>query len=321
MTTVFVTRKIPDLGIKLLREKGFGVEISDFNGVLPYKVLLQKVRGTDAILSLLTDRMDAELMDAAGPRLKVIGQFAVGFDNIDLEAAKERRIIVTNTPGVLTEATAELAVALIYAIARRIVEGDRYVRNGEFGGWGPMLFLGNNLVGKVLGIIGLGRIGKAVAQRLPQMKTIYYDRLRNEQFEEESGAEYRGLNEVLATADFISVHVPLAPQTQHLINAERLTLMKRTAYFINTSRGPVIDESALVDALKSGLIKGAALDVYEKEPAMAPGLSQLENVIVVPHIGSATEEARSAMSELAAKNIIAVLSGEKPLTPIPMPLP
>ena len=319
MTRVFVTRKIPDLGIRVLREKGFEVEISDFDGVLPYEVLLQKVRNTDAILSLLTDRMDAELMDAAGPRLKVIGQFAVGFDNIDLEAARKRRIIVTNTPGVLTEATAELAVALIYAIARRIVEGDRYVRNGDFCGWGPMLFLGNNLNGKILGIIGLGRIGKAVAQRLPQMKIIYYDSLRNKKFEEELGAEYRGLNEVLATADFVSVHVPFNPQTQHLINAKRLMLMKRTAYLINTSRGPVIDEIALVDALKSGLIKGAALDVYEKEPDMAPGLNKLDNVVLVPHIGSATEEARSAMSELAAKNIIAVLSGEKPLTPILIP--
>lgn len=316
MIRVFVTRRIPDSGIKLLTDRGLIVEISDFDGVLPREILLQKVRGVDGILSLLTDRIDAELMDAAGPQLKVIGQFAVGFDNIDLKAAAERQIVVTNTPGVLTEATAELTIALMYAVARRIVEADQYMRGGKFHGWAPMMLLGNNLTGKVLGLVGLGRIGQAVAQRMPQMTILYYDRNRNERLEQTQGFKYRDLDDLLKSADFVSIHVPLTDKTKHLINAERLNLMKKTAYLINTSRGPVIDERALVEALKTEQLKGAALDVYEEEPLMAPGLAALPNVVLVPHIGSATEEARSAMSELAARNIAAVLSGEEPLTPI-----
>jgi glyoxylate reductase len=316
LAKVFVTRRIPDSGIRLLKEKGFHVEVSDFDGVLPRELLLRKVKGMDGLLSLLTDKIDAELMDAAGPQLKVIGQFAVGYDNIDLNAATERQIVVTNTPGVLTEATAELTVALMYAVARRIVEADRYMREGHFHGWAPLTFLGNNLVGKVLGLVGLGRIGEAVARRMQQMKIYYYDINRNEQLEQKQGLEYRELNDLLRDSDFISIHIPLTSHNRHLIDAERLKLMKRTAYLINTSRGPVVDERALVEALKSGRIKGAALDVYEEEPQMAPGLADLTNVVLVPHIGSATEEARSAMSELAAKNIIAVLSGQEPLTSV-----
>lgn len=318
MPKIFVTRRIPDSGIRLLEEKGFDLEVSDFDGVLPRDALLRKVRGMDAILSLLTDRMDEELMDAAGPQLKVIGQFAVGFDNIDLKAAAERRIVVTNTPGVLTEATAELTVALIYALARRIVEADRHMRSGTFKGWAPLMLLGNDLTGKVLGLIGLGRIGQAVGERLPQMKIRYHDLNRKEQLEQTRGFEYRELNDLLREADFVSIHVPLTDQTRRLITMERLGMMKRSAYLINTSRGPVVDELSLVQALKTGRIKGAALDVYEEEPLMAPGLAELSNAVLVPHIGSATEEARSAMSELAAKNIIAVLSGQEPLTPVDM---
>ena len=316
MTKVFVTRRIPESGPALLRANGFAVEVSDFDGVLPREILFEKVRGVDAILSLLTDRIDGDLMDAAGPQLQVIGQFAVGFDNIDLQAAAKRRIVVTNTPGVLTEATAELAVALIYAVARRIVEADQYMREGRFNGWAPLMLLGANLVGKVLGLIGLGRIGQAVARRMRHMKILYHDTNRNEQLEHQMGIEYRELDDLLKTADVISLHVPLTDRTRHLIDSTRLGMMKSTAYLINTSRGPVIDEAALVEALKTGHIKGAALDVYEEEPLMAPGLAELTNVVLVPHIGSATEEARSAMSELAAQNIIAVLSGRKPLTPI-----
>lgn len=316
MARVFVTRRIPESGIALLRENGFDVEISTVDGVLPREILLEKVRGVDAILSLLTDRIDGDLMDAAGSQLKVIGQFAVGFDNIDLEAAAERRVVVTNTPGVLTEATAELTVALMYGIARRIVEADRYMRDGRFNGWAPLMFLGSNLVGKVLGLIGLGRIGQTVARRMQHMKILYHDVNRDEQLEQELGLEYRELNDLLKTADFVSIHVPLTDTTKHLIDGTRLGMMKSTAYLINTSRGPVVDEIALVEALKTGRIKGAALDVYEQEPLMAPGLAGLTNVVLVPHIGSATEEARSAMSELAAKNIIAVLSGQEALTPI-----
>lgn len=313
---IFVTRRIPESGIRLLRDRGFHVEISDADGVLPYDALLKKVRGVDAILSLLTDRIDGPVMDAAGPQLKVIGQFAVGFDNIDLEAAKARGVVVTNTPGVLTEATAELTVALIYAVARRIVEGDRYMRAGTFEGWAPMMLLGSSLTGKVLGIVGLGRIGEAVAQRLPQMTLLYYDVKRNLPMEQDRGAGYRELDDLLKTSDFLSLHVPLNNMTRHLLDAPRLAMMRRSACLINTSRGPVVDEAALVEALKKGRLRGAGLDVYEEEPRMAPGLADLSNVVVVPHIGSATEEARSAMSELAAKNIAAVLAGEKPLTPV-----
>jgi glyoxylate reductase len=316
MTKVFVTRRIPESGPALLRANDFDVEVSNFDGVLPREVLLEKVRGVDAILSLLTDRIDGDLMDAAGPQLKAIGQFAVGFDNIDLQAAAKRRIVVTNTPGVLTEATAELAVALIYAVARRIVEADQYMREGRFNGWAPLMLLGTNLVGKVLGLIGLGRIGQAVARRMGHMKILYHDTNRNEQLEHQLDIEYRELDDLLKTADVISLHVPLTDRTRYLIDSTRLGMMKSTAYLINTSRGPVVDEGALVEALKTGRIKGAALDVYEEEPLMAPGLAELTNVVLVPHIGSATEEARSAMSELAAQNIIAVLSGRKPFTPI-----
>lgn len=316
MPKVFVTRRIPDSGIALLQEEGFEVEVSDFDGVLPRQLLLQKVKGADGILSLLTDKIDGELMDAAGPQLKIIGQLAAGFDNIDLRAAAQRRIIVTNTPGVLTEATAELTVALIYAVARRIVEADRLMRSGNFHGWAPLMLLGNNLIDKVLGLVGLGRIGQAVAKRMQHMKILYHDVNRNEQAERDEGLEYCELDRLLRSSDFVSVHVPLTPRTRHLIDANRLGLMKKTAYLINTSRGPVIDEVALVEALKSGRIKGAALDVYEEEPQMAPGLAEMTNVVLVPHIGSATEEARSAMSGLAAKNIIAVLSGQEALTPV-----
>jgi glyoxylate reductase len=316
LAKVFVTRMIPESGLTLMKEKGLEIEVSDFDGVLPREILLEKVQGADAILSLLTDRIDAELMDTAGPQLKVIGQFAVGFDNIDLQAAAKRRIVATNTPGVLTEATAELTVALMYAVARRIVEADRCMREGQFKGWAPLMLLGSDLTGKTLGLVGFGRIGQAVARRMQQMKILYHDLNRNSQWEREMGIEYRELNDLLGAADFVSIHVPLTPETRHLMDANRLSLMKKTAYLINTSRGPVVDEIVLVEALKTGQIKGAALDVYEEEPLMAPGLADLTNVVLVPHIGSATEEARSAMSELAAKNILAVLSGQTPLTPI-----
>ncbi|HAR96459.1 MAG TPA: D-glycerate dehydrogenase, partial [Deltaproteobacteria bacterium] len=197
MTKVFVTRRIPESGPAQLRANGFDVEVSDFDGVLPREVLLEKVRGVDAILSLLTDRIDGDLMDAAGPQLKVIGQFAVGFDNIDLQAAAERRIVVTNTPGVLTEATAELTIALIYGVTRRIVEADRYMRGGKFHGWAPLMLLGSSLGGKVLGLIGLGRIGQAVARRMGHMKILYHDLSRNEQVEYQLGVEYRELDELV----------------------------------------------------------------------------------------------------------------------------
>jgi glyoxylate reductase len=316
---IFITRKIPEAGIKLLQEKGYKVEISPQDGVIPREELLKKVKGTDAILSILTDKIDGEVMDAAGPQLKIVANYAVGFDNLDVTAAKQRNIILTNTPEVLTESVAEHTIALMFAIARRIVESDQFMRDGKYVGWAPMLFLGNDLVGKTLGLVGLGRIGAAVAERMYdgfKMKILYYDVRRNEELEKQYHLEYRSLEDLLKEADFISIHVPLLPTTKHLIGEPQLKIMKKTAYLINTSRGPVIDEKALVEALKTGEIKGAALDVYEEEPKMAPGLAELPNTVLTPHTASATEETRSAMSELAAKNIIAVLGGQPPLTPI-----
>ncbi|MBU2219626.1 D-glycerate dehydrogenase [Patescibacteria group bacterium] len=319
MPKVFVTRQIPEAGIKILREKGFEVEVSEVDGVLPREQLLDKVKGADAILSLLTDKMDAELMDAAGPQLKVIANYAVGYDNINLADAASRKIIITNTPDVLTESVAELAIALIFAISRRVVEADQFMRDGKYHGWGPMMFLGNDLVGKTLGLVGLGRIGGAVAKRMAEgfgTKILYYDAKRNEELEKKYNLQFVDLDILLKESDFISIHVPMMPETRHLINAEKLKMMKKTAYLINTARGPIVDEAALVEALKAGEIKGAALDVYEEEPKMAEGLAQLPNTVLLPHIASATEETRSAMSELAAKNIIAVLEGEPAITPV-----
>ncbi len=303
----------------MLREAGFDVEISDFDGVLAREQLLQKVKGVDAILSLLTDKMNAEVMDAAGPQLKIIANYAVGIDNIDLKDAAAHNVIITNTPEVLTESVAEHAIALMFALAHRIVESDQFMRDGKYVGWAPMLFLGNDLVGKTLGLVGLGRIGADVAKRMHdgfEMKIVYYDAKRNEELEEKYNLEYKDLDSLFKESDFVSIHVPLTPETKHLISAERLKMMKKTAYLINTSRGPVVDEIALVEALKSGEIKGAALDVYEQEPKMAPGLAELPNTVLTPHTASATEETRGAMSELAAKNIIAVLSGKEPITPV-----
>lgn len=316
---VFITRLIPEKGMNLLKEAGFNVEISDFDGVLSRQILLQKVKGVEAILSLLTDKMDGEVMKAAGPQLKIIANYAVGYDNIDLKAAAQRKIVVTNTPEVLTESVAEHTIALMFAISRRIVESDQFMRDGKYTSWQPMLFLGNDLVGKTLGLIGLGRIGAAVAKRMYdgfEMKIIYYDVKKNEELEKKYHLEYRDLENLLKGADFVSIHVPLLATTRHLIGEAQLKMMKKTAYLINTSRGPVIDEKALVVALKNGEIKGAALDVYEEEPKMAPGLAELPNTVLTPHTASATEETRSAMSELAAKNIIAVLNGQPPLTPV-----
>lgn len=319
MPKVFVTRMIPDAGIKLMQEAGLDVEVSDFNGVLPRPQLLEKVKGADAILSLLTDKMDAELMDATGPQLKIIANYAVGYDNINLKDAAGHNVIITNTPGVLTESVAEHAIALIFALAHRIVESDQYMRDGKYVGWAPMLFLGNDLIGKTLGLVGMGRIGANVARRLCDgfgMKILYFDRARSEDLEKQYKMEFVDLETLLKNSDFVSIHLPMTPETKHLIGEAQFKMMKKTAYLINTARGPIVDENALVSALKNGDIKGAALDVYEQEPKMAPGLAELPNTVLTPHTASATEETRGAMSELAAKNIIAVLKGEVPITPV-----
>ena len=313
---VFVTRQIPEAGIKLLQEKGYEVSVYQGDEMIPRAELLESVKGYDAILPLLTDKMDAEVFEAAGPQLKVVANYAVGFDNINLEDAKRHNVFATNTPDVLTETVAEHAFGLILSIAQRITEGDRFMRAGKYHGWKPMLMLGNDVSHKTLGVLGLGRIGSRGAHHGAKgfdMNVIYYDVKRNEAFEKEYGAEFiADPEELLKRADFISVHVPLLPTTKHLINAERLKMMKPTAYLVNTSRGPVIDEVALVDALKNKVIRGAGLDVFENEPQLAPGLAELENVILTPHAASATEETRAKMSEVAAFNIIDALEGVRP---------
>ena len=313
---VFITRQIPEAGIKLLQDKGYEVSVYQGDEMIPRAELLESVKGCDAILPLLTDKMDAEVFEAAGPQLKVVANYAVGFDNINLEDAKKHNVFATNTPDVLTETVAEHAFGLILSIAQRITEGDRFMRAGKYHGWKPMLMLGNDVSRKTLGVLGLGRIGSRVAHHGAKgfdMNVIYYDVKRNEAFEKEYGAEFiTDPEELLKRADFISVHVPLLPTTKHLINAERLKMMKPTAYLVNTSRGPVIDETALVDALKNKVIRGAGLDVFENEPQLAPGLAELENVILTPHAASATEETRAKMSEVAAFNIIDALEGVRP---------
>jgi glyoxylate reductase len=318
MPKIFVTRPIPEAGIKMLRDKGYELLINEAakDRAATLEELKAGAKNADAILSVLTDKITAEVMDAGLPNLKIIANFAVGFDNIDLEAAKQRNIMVTNTPGVLTETVAEHTFALIMAIARRITEADRFARAGKFTAWGPELLLGTDLSGKTLGIVGLGRIGSRVAYHAVKgfdMKVLYYDVQRNLDFEEEFGATYVStVDELLPRCDFVSIHVPLLESTRHLINEERLKKMKPTAYIINTSRGPVIDEKALAAALKKGLIKGAALDVFEFEPEITPELKELDNVILTPHIASATVETRSKMAELAATNIIEALEGRTP---------
>ncbi len=315
---VYITRRIPEPGIEMIR-KEHDVEVNPYDRVLTREELLQAVKGRDGILCLLTDKIDAEVFDAAGPQLKVVSNYAVGYDNIDVDEATKRGIVVTNTPGVLTETTADLAWALIMSVARRIVEADKFTRAGKYDGWAPMLFLGQDIYGKTLGIIGMGRIGQAVARRAKgfNMKVLYNDIRRiPEELEKELNATFASMDEVIENSDFISLHTYLSPETYHLINEEKLKRMKKTAYLINTSRGPVIDEAALVKALKEGWIAGAGLDVYEFEPKLVPGLAECENAVLLPHIASASVETRTKMATMAAENLLAVLAGRMPPNPV-----
>lgn len=312
--TVFLTRKLPEEGLSVLRQRShFSVHTED--RVISRPELMQAVQGKDGLLCLLTDRINAEVMDAAGARLRVISNYAVGFNNIDVAAATERGIPVTNTPGVLTEASADLAWALLLAVGRRIVEGDRLAREGRFEGWAPMMLLGGQVYGRTLGIVGMGRIGQAVARRARgfSMRVLYHNRNRlNVDLEVELGCRYASLSELLRESDYVSLHVPLADETRHLIGARELAMMKPTAYLVNTARGPVVDEKALVEALKMGTIAGAGLDVYEDEPRLAEGLAELENAVLLPHIASATVETRTKMAQIAAANLLDVLDGRQP---------
>lgn len=310
---VYVTMRIPQAGLDMLAEH-FDVEVNPEDRLLTQKELIEAVKDADALVSLLSDTISSEVMDAA-PRLKAIHNYAVGFNNIDIAAATQRGICVTNTPGVLTDATADLAFALILATARRVVEADKFMRAGKFTGWKPMLFLGTDVHHKTLGIIGFGRIGQAVAERAAgfKMRVLYTGRHRQpEEVEKRCRAEFVSMETLLAESDFISLHVPLTPETRHLIGEPQFNMMKKTAILINTARGPVVDEKALVRALKSGRIAGAGLDVYEQEPEFEPELAEMDNVVMLPHIGTAAVETRTKMSVMVAEDAIAVLKGERP---------
>ncbi|MFW9923110.1 MAG: 2-hydroxyacid dehydrogenase [Candidatus Thorarchaeota archaeon] len=312
---VLLTRRIPQKAIDFLLENDIDLQINLEDKVMTKKEIIEGIKGKDGMICLLTDPIDAEIMDAAGKQLQVIANYAVGYNNIDVAAATERGIPVTNTPGVLTNATADLTMALMFSIARRIVESDKYTREGKFKGWGPMLHLGNEIFGKTLGLIGCGRIGSAVAYRAARgfnMKVLYYDTHRKPELEKELGMQFSSIDEILQQADYISLHVPLTDETHHLIGEKEMLKMKPTAYIINTSRGPVFDEEALVKILTEQKIAGAALDVYENEPEIHPGLKKLDNVVITAHIGSATTEARTKMGMIAAENLLAVLKGQIP---------
>jgi glyoxylate reductase len=312
---VLVTRKIPDAGLQLLED----FDVTVLSESPPERgELLEAVRGAAGILSTVTEKVDAELMDAAGDDLEVIANMAVGYDNIDVEAATERGVVVTNTPEVLNETTADTAFMLLLAAARRLGEAERLLRSGGWEAWGPMQLTGPDVWGKKLGIVGFGRIGQALARRARgfDMDLAYHDQYRNEEAERELAARYLDLDELLQGSDFVSVHTPLTPETTHLIGPEELEKMKPEAVLVNSSRGPVVDEAALADALATGRIFAAGLDVYEEEPEVHPKLLKLDNVVLAPHIGSASIETRDKMAALAAENLAAVLRGEDPKTPI-----
>ena len=309
---VYVTRKLPKKAMEMI-DKECDMEVNPHDRVMTREELETAIQDIDGLLCLLTDKIDAELLDL-NPDLQVIANYAVGYNNIDIEACTERNILVSNTPGVLSDTTADFAWALLMATSRRIVEGDKFARAGKYNGWGPMLMLGGDIYNKTLGIIGLGRIGKKVAKRASgfNMNKIYYNRTKLTSEEEKKfDVEYAEFEELLKTSDFISLHVPLTDSTRHLIGKKELEMMKKTAYLINTSRGPVIDESALADALKNNEIAGAGLDVYEEEPKIHPGLIDLDNVVLTPHIASASIDTRTKMGTMAAENLIVGLKGNK----------
>jgi glyoxylate reductase len=319
VTRVAVTRAIPEPALDLVRASDHELWLSPHDRPLSAEELHGHITGADAAITLLHDRVDDAFLDAAGPGLRVVANVAVGYDNIDVAACRARGVIATNTPGVLTDATADIAFALILMATRRLGEGERLIRSGTPWSWNMFFLLGTGLQGKTLGVVGLGLIGQATARRARAfgMDVVYAGRRRADPaVEAELGARRLELDELLATADVVSLHCPLTPDTRHLIDARRLALMKPTAYLVNTSRGPVVDEAALAAALRDGTIAGAGLDVFEREPQVDPGLLELENVVLIPHLGSATIETRTAMAVLAAENALAVLAGRPAITPI-----
>jgi len=313
--SVYVTRMIPQATIDELRNH-FAVDVNPEDRALTKAELKEKAKGRDAIISLITDTIDGELLDAVGPQCRIVANYAVGINNFDVSAATKRGVVLTNTPGVLDDATATHTFALLLATARRLVESDRFVRDGKWKGWSPMFFIGMDVDRRTLGIAGMGRIGANVARKAKafEMKIIYHNLHRNPALEKEIGAMYVDKETLLRESDFLTLHVPLTPETRHYIGEKELKLMKKTAVLINASRGPVMDEKALLKALQEKQIWGAGLDVFENEPEIVPGLTKLDNVVVVPHIASATTETRIKMGKIAANNIIKVLSGQPPET-------
>lgn len=313
---VYVTRQVSQSALDRLEGK-VQYPVNPDDRVLERAELLAAVADVDGLLALLTDTIDAEVFDAA-PNLKIVANYAVGFNNIDVAEATRRGIVVTNTPGVLTETTADLTWALIMSIARRIPEGDKFMRAGKYVGWAPMLLLGSDVFGKTLGIIGMGAIGQAVARRAIgfNMRILYSDVFVDlpPVAEQLLNADEVSVDEILQQSDFVTLHVPLMAETHHLIGKRELEMMKDSAYLINASRGPVVDEVALVEALRNNVIRGAALDVFEDEPAMKPGLAELDNAVLLPHLGSATIETRTAMADLAVDNLLAFFEGKRPPT-------
>jgi glyoxylate reductase len=314
---VFITRKLPGEPEKLLRQNGFKVLVYKEDKAIPRDEFLKKTKDADAVLTLLTEKIDREAIENFSS-CKIVANCAVGFNNIDVAYAKGKKIVVTNTPYVLTDATADLTVALILACTRRLREGDRMMRENKFDGWKPNMLLGFDLKGKTVGIVGAGRIGRATARRLKGfgVKIIYFDRKKRDEFETEFMASRVSLTELMRKSDIVSVHLPLSQETHHIINKQNLSYMKKTAVIVNTSRGEVLEEKALIKILKQKKIFAAGFDVYENEPKVNPELRDLENVFLLPHIGSATIETRTAMALLAARNIINVLKGNEPITPV-----
>jgi len=311
---ILVTRRLAPPVLERLAQRCEAI-VHEGPGPMPRDRLLRELEGKAGVVTVMTERVDEEFLGAAGYGLVVVANFGVGYDNIDVPACSSRGVLVTNTPDVLTEATADIAWVLMMAAARRVGEGERFLRSRSEWVWEPDFMLGQDVYGKVLGIIGFGRIGRAVAKRgrCFGMRLLYYSSTRvPPEVEAELGAEYRELDDLLAEADFVTLHTPLTPKTRHLIDADRLAKMKRTAVLVNASRGPVVDEAALVEALRAGRIFAAGLDVFEREPEVYPGLLELANVVIIPHLGSATVETRTAMGLLAAENLIAALEGRRP---------
>jgi glyoxylate reductase len=311
---IFVTRDQPGKALTKLGDL-YDVTVNPEDRPVSKEELIAAVKEVDGIIACVGDRIDGEVMDASGGFLKAVCNAIVGFDNVDLKAATERGIYVTNTPGVLTETVADLAFGILLTLSRRIAEADRFIRTGMWRGWGPKQFLGFDVHGKTLGILGLGRIGLAVAKRAKgfDMTVLYFDVFRNPEMEKKLGLHFAPLNEVLSRSDFVSVHVPLIPQTKHMISTNELDLMKESAFLINSSRGPVVDEKALITALKAGKIRGAGLDVWDPEPPSVDNpLLTMDNVVTLPHIASASVETRTRMIEMAIDNLKAILNGRIP---------